>query len=164
MALPRTTHHHSQALNVDGKTIMIPARSYVNLSLLAVHTHPEHWQPEPLSWQPSRWILSNASGRSHMSKAGELEREELYVPRPGTYFAWSDGPMNCPGKKFSQVEFVAVMACLLRDHRVRPLLQDGEDAESGRKRALAVCEDSLHILLVHMRDADSIRLVWEQAR
>lgn len=98
-----------------------------------------------------------------LSKAEELNREELYVPTKGTYFPWSDGPQFCPGKKFAQVEFVAVLASLFRAHRVHPLLQAGEDAESGRKRALGVCEDSEHVLLLRMRDGDSIRLVWEQA-
>lgn len=101
---------------------------------------------------------------SNASTAENLEREELYVPPKGTYFPWSDGPQFCPGKKFAQVEFVAVLAALFKEHRVHPLLQEGEDVESGRKRALAVCEDSEHVLLLRMRDGDSIRLVWEQAR
>ena len=162
MALPKTTHQHPQSLKISGKMILIPPGTYVVPSLLAVHTHPKHWKPEPLSWRPFRWITSPSSSISKTSKAEELGREELYVPPKGTYFPWSDGPQFCPGKKFAQVEFVAVIACLFAAHRVHPQLQEGESAESGRKRALAVCEDSEHVLLLRMRDGDSIRLVWEQ--
>lgn len=107
--------------------------------------------------------MSAVSSTSNSSKVEQLEREELYVPSKGTYFPWSDGPSFCPSKKFAQVESVAVLACLFQAHRVHPLLQEGEAADSGRKRALAVCEDSEYVLLLRMRDRYSIRLVWERA-
>ena len=163
MAIPKTTHRLPQSLTISGKAVTIPPGTFIVPSLLAVHTHPKYWQPEPLTWLPSRWIeRSTAISSRASSKAEELEREELVVPRKGTYFPWSEGPQFCPGKKFAQVEFVAVLAYLFRYHRVRPVLEEGESAESGRKRALAVCEDSEHVLLLRMRDGDSIRLMWEK--
>lgn len=151
MALPKYTGQRFQTLKVDKKTISIGPDTFVVPSLLAMHTHPRYWPDDPLTWRPSRWISSSSNGI-----------EEQYVPPQGTYFPWSDGPQNCPGKKFAQVEFVAVIACLLQAHRVQLLRTNGETMESARKRILAVCEDSEHGLLLRMRHADDVKLVWAE--
>ncbi|KAL9625277.1 MAG: hypothetical protein Q9160_000679 [Pyrenula sp. 1 TL-2023] len=102
--------------------------------------------------------IRHVSPRSPPRHPGLDERRD----KGGTYFPWSDGPQFCPGKKFAQVEFVAVLATLFRDHRVKPALNKGESEANGRKRALGVCEDSEHVLLLRMRDGDSTRSVWER--
>lgn len=159
MALPKYTNQCPQTLQVGGKVISVDSDTMVVPSLLSMHTHPKYWSPDPLVWRPSRWISSsgNLSDSSHES---QLEREELFVPPRGTYFPWSDGLQNCPGKKFAQVEFVAVIACLLQAHRTRLHCTEVEDIGAARKRILAICEDSEHGLLLRMRNADSVRLTW----
>lgn len=129
-------------------------------SLLSMHTHPRYWSPDPLVWRPSRWISSSGNNGSDSNPVDQLQREELFVPAKGTYFPWSEGLQNCPGKKFAQVEFVAVIACLLQAHRTRLVYTEGEDIVAARKRILAICEDSEHGLLLRMRNADSVRLMW----
>ncbi len=158
MALPKYSNDRSQTLRVGERLITIDQDTMVTPSLLAMHTHPKYWKQDPLVWRPSRWISSGDPGKE---LGARLEREEIFVPVKGTYFPWSDGQQNCPGKKFAQVEFVAVVACLLQEHRVRLFGQSGEVMENGRNRILAVCEDSEHGLLLRMRNADSMRLVWE---
>ncbi len=133
-------------------------------SLLAVQTHPEYWQ-DPLLWQPSRWIIPSPTPKAK-SEASSVRsgQETLFAPEQSTFFPWSDGPQNCPGAKFAQVEFVAVLACLLRDHRVGILRKDaGESFEGARKRALAATEDCDLELLLRMRNADQVRLEWRRA-
>ncbi|KAI9878026.1 MAG: hypothetical protein M1830_002146 [Pleopsidium flavum] len=166
MALPKYTNQHSQILKVGNKTISIDLDTMVVPSLLAMHTHPKYWKQDPLVWRPSRWISSSSSpsssNGSNCTISARLECEELFVPTKGSYFPWSDGPQNCPGKKFAQVEFVAVIACLLQAHRVQLHRAEGGDLESARKWILAVCEDSEHGLLLRMRNADSVRLIWKR--
>jgi cytochrome P450 len=133
-------------------------------SLLAVQAHPIYWD-DPLTWRPSRWISSPISefNRPQINVATLLRQEEIITPAQGTYFPWSDGPQNCPGAKFAQVEFVAVLACLLRNHRLRILLETAESFEDGRKRVLAVTEDCDRQLLLRMRNAEKVRLTCEPA-
>lgn len=60
------------------------------------------------------------------------------------------------------MEFVAVLACLLRDHRVSIIHEPNESFEEAKKRALATTEDCDLELLLRMRDADKVRLAWKR--
>lgn len=143
---------------------MIPPRTGVMPSLLTVQTHPKYWQ-DPLIWQPTRWISSSPTPGSTGSKgalAARLHQEELVTPTQSTFFPWSDGPQNCPGAKFAQVEFVAVLACLLRDHRVGIVHNPNESFEKAKQRVLASTEDCDQELLLRMRNADQVRLVCKR--
>ena len=97
-----------------------------------------------------------------MDLATQLRQEIVFIPVQSTYFPWSDGPQNCPGAKFAQVEFVAVLACLLRNHRVGVVREPNESFEKARKRALATTEDCDMELLLRMRNADKVRLEWKR--
>ncbi len=53
----------------------------------------------------------------------------------------SPGPrarVTVQGKKFAQVEFVAVMAALFRNHRVEPIPRSGETLSEARQHVLDV--------------------------
>ena len=164
MALPKYTNQRSQTLKVGNQTISIDKDTMVVPSLLAMHTHPKFWKQDPLVWRPSRWIIPgpHESVLHNLSLRKQLESEHLFVPTKGSYFPWSDGPQNCPGKKFAQVEFVAVIACLLQAHRVEIASANSLSMEEGRRQILAVCEDSEHGLLLRMRNGDNVRLVWKR--
>lgn len=84
------------------------------------------------------------------------------TPLQSTYFPWSDGPQNCPGAKFAQVESVAVLACLLWDHRVVIVPEPGESLEKAINKALATTEDCDMELLLRMRNADNVRLACKR--
>jgi len=164
MALPKWSNQHPQKLRIDERTVVIPPHTGVMPSLLAVQTHPQYWQ-HPLFWQPSRWISSSLAPRSDgpdLDLATRLRQEMVFTPVQSTYFPWSDGPQNCPGAKFAQVEFVAVLACLLRNHRVGVVREPNESFEKARKRALATTEDCDMELLLRMRNADKVRLEWKR--
>ena len=161
LALPKRTNQHQQTLQMGNKTLIIPPHTGVMPSLLTVQTHPQYWQ-DPLHWRPSRWISdSMASGAELTEKTSlntQLHQETIVDQRQCTYFPWSDGPQNCPGAKFALVECVAVLACLLRDHRVGILKEPGETTKEAAKRALATTEDCDLELLLRMRNADKVRL------
>ncbi|KAK3990476.1 cytochrome P450 [Cladorrhinum sp. PSN332] len=143
------------------------------ISLYAIHVHPAYWGPEPKKWNPKRWIVDPASksaSSSHASNLKELEDqlagEELYVPDRLIYFPWSEGPMSCPGKKFSEVEFAATVACVLRSHRLSVKLDTakaGETQDMTRKLVDKVMNDVNSELLLRMTNADRVRVVCTSA-
>ena len=125
-------------------------------SLLAVQTHPELWPDEPLSWKPRRWIVSSPDPES---SAHPPLSEKLFQPAQSTYFPWSLGKQDCPGSRFSQVEFVAVLARLLREHRLEVVRASPDEAlEAARARVLAVTEDCDLELLLRMKDAERVQI------
>ena len=86
--------------------------------------------------------------------------EFLNVPAGNIFFPWSDGPHVCPGKRFAQVEFVAVLSTFLRRHSVEPLRLEGETSSGARKRVEDVLGDCIFGLTLSMREPDKVELRW----
>ncbi|KAI2465758.1 cytochrome P450 [Annulohypoxylon bovei var. microspora] len=124
MALPKWTAQRAQTLMVGDRMLTIPPGVTTVPYSRAVQSHPKYW-PDPYTWMPSRWII-------HSSPKNDVFGEELLIPKRYTYFPWSDGPQNCPGRKFSEVEAVAVLACLFHSHRLDVKREAGE-SETARR-------------------------------
>jgi cytochrome P450 len=150
MALPKSTNHEAQILHVGNQVVTVPPNVGVSPSVLGIQTHPKYWN-EPLIWRPSRWIVKSTG-----SSTGD---ETLFIPPRCTYFPWSEGPQNCPGTKFSQVEFVAVLACLLRDHRICGRHYARENLETARTEIMNIVNDVNMQMLLRMQNADRARLM-----
>ncbi|KAI1363650.1 cytochrome P450 [Xylaria arbuscula] len=146
------TETSTQVLQVGNKSVTIPPDTMVIPSYAALHTHPRYWGSDSLEWRPSRWITKGINGE-----------EELKSPPRGTFIAWSEGDRSCPGKKFSQVEFVATMAILFKDWRVSPQLFGKERDIDARKRLLRLIEtDSAQVLLLQMLHPERAPLCWSK--
>lgn len=154
MALPKWTSGKTQTIKVGERTFSIPPGISTIPSLLAVQTHPKYWA-DPYIWQPSRWIL-------HSDSAAGIS-EELFQPDKSFYFPWSDGPQSCPGKKFAEVEAVAVLACLFKSHHVAVKKEAGESEDMARKRVERCVNDVNMEMLLKMTDADRVRLICREA-
>lgn len=84
-----------------------------------------------MEWKPSRWIQIEADGK-----------EVLAEPPQGALFApWLAGPRICPGKKFSQVEFVAVLVGVLQKYRLTPKVRWGQTKEEAQANLLDAIYD-----------------------
>jgi cytochrome P450 len=123
----------------------------VILNIASLHTNPAYWGSDSLEFRPDRFITS--------SSLGEIE---LLVPPPGNFLPWAGGPRVCPGKKFAQVEFVAVIAKLFLNHRVRPQQEAGETMEMAVKRVMKCVLDSGITITLRMKHPERVKLVWEE--
>ncbi|KAF4629650.1 hypothetical protein G7Y89_g8493 [Cudoniella acicularis] len=167
LALPKITNDQPQTLQVGGKTVFIPPHTHLSPSILTLQTHPDYWD-EPLTWKPSRWILSSIPPEEHggatktMDLPTCLRLETISTTEQSRYLPWLDGPQNCPGRRFSLVEFVAVIGYLLRDHRVQVVRKVNESFEEAQRRALACAEDCSFQTLLRMRCEKLVELVWSK--
>lgn len=146
-----------QPLIVAGNTLMLAPGTMIVPSYSSLQTDPRYWGEDSLEWRPSRFIKASPSG--------SLDDEEFITPARGTFLAWSWGARDCVGRKFSQVEFVAVMATLFRKHRVHIALRGSkrETPELGRKRLLDQIEkDSAPVLLLQMLHPEKSPLIWKE--
>lgn len=166
IAVPKYTAKQEQNLIINDQLHTIPSKTRVILNTTAIHSHPQYWGKDSLVWRPARWIVSNPHSEVQRfpSAEGELgnifENESLLIPEPGTFFPWSDGQRVCPGKRYAQVEFVAVLGALLRMHRVDPVAMLGERKEEAQQRVLDVLGDCGFGLTLHMREPSSVAIKW----
>lgn len=139
------------------RRITIAPGTLVGMNQYAAHLSPR-WGADAESFNPRRFIrVDEATGR-----------EKLEVPRLGAdakgpvYAPWMVGPRACPAKKFSQVEFCAIMVELLAEWRVELLRGEGESQEKARERVGRVLSEEKYFnVSAHLKrpEAAGVRLV-----
>lgn len=161
-----TLHVASYSEGEPGQTLVIPPRTSIISQVLATQTHPLYWT-DGMAWKPNRWIVSpteGANGQHTPLKRGsikkQLDQEEIWDPDKTIYFPWSDGPLSCLGRKLSEVEFVAVLACILQKHRLsaKPKFE-GETEQQIRQRVGKITNEASFEMLLKVIDADRVRVV-----
>ncbi|KAH6608772.1 hypothetical protein Trco_002118 [Trichoderma cornu-damae] len=158
------TKDKEQTLQVGGKELVLPPNTMVCFSYSSLQTDPRWWGPDSLAWRPSRFIAkADPEPSAPRGREAGLDAEQFLQPRRGSFVGWSEGARDCPGRKFSQVEFVATMASLFRDWRVDPATLEGETMEAARKRVLNLIEtESAMVLLIQMLHPEKAPLVWSK--
>ncbi|KAI1325372.1 putative cytochrome P450 [Xylariaceae sp. FL0255] len=158
------TKNRAQTLKVGEKTLFLPPNTMVCLAYSSLQTDPRWWGEDSLTWRPSRFIGSKYRSYSqgdNTPSSSTVAGEYFIEPRRGTFVGWSEGARDCPGRRFSQVEFVATIASLFRDYRVEPVPFDGETKEAARERVLDLIKnDSAMVLLQQMLHPERAPLVW----
>jgi hypothetical protein len=86
----------------------------------------------------------------------------LLQPPGANFIPWAAGPRICPGKKFAQVEFVAVIAKLFMKHRVSARIGVGETNEMVAERVRKCVLDSGISITLSMKHPEKVQLVWEE--
>ncbi|MCJ1439481.1 hypothetical protein MMC27_008875 [Xylographa pallens] len=150
--IPRYTGNVHQQLQVDSELYTIPPHTAVFLNNAAVQCDKKFWGPNSRTWCPGRWIQTDGA-----------DDVETFAQTPaGAYLPWASGPRVCPGKKFSQVEFVAAIACLMHQHRVVPVVGEGETEQQAQERLMKVMADSNMTLANKINHPKSLVLKWER--
>ncbi|PQE25468.1 Cytochrome P450 protein [Rutstroemia sp. NJR-2017a BBW] len=165
----KSTFEAPKSLTINNKTIVIPPDTRIIPNTNALHSHPRYWGPDGLEWRPQRWILSkpksdSTSAALNSSGVSDIEREYVRTPPKGSYVPWSDGVRPCPGKKFSQVEFVGAMVALFKRNRVEIVREGGETMEQAKERVMGVVKDNVMGLLLQMRSPEKVGLRWVERK
>ncbi|KAI1414860.1 cytochrome P450 [Hypoxylon sp. FL1857] len=171
------TGRDTQSLQVGEKTLQIPPGTLIVPSYLYVQKHAQYWGPDTLKWKPGRWI-GNSSARytsqSPIAKSCDEEAELNQVigdgdeetllspPSRGNFLGWSEGARDCPGKRFSHVEWAATIAALFRDWKVQPRLQEHETLAEAHARIMDFIEKQTDYggLLLQLMHPERLPLVW----
>ncbi|RAL02169.1 cytochrome P450 [Aspergillus ibericus CBS 121593] len=159
----RETKHQGQTVGINNERSLIPKNTKVRINSVALHTDPDTWGPDSLEWRPNRWISSNPPGPT--SRDCSIPVNESYcTSMERRLLAWSEGARVCPGKKFSQVEIVAVLIQLFRNHRVSIIPQPGQTLEQARMNAYDRVQNSVMRLTLHIADPEAVRVRWDIRR
>ncbi|KAF2252133.1 putative cytochrome P450 [Trematosphaeria pertusa] len=98
------------------------------------------WGPDAETFDPKRFVS--------ISSAGE---ERVAVPEGPMYCPWIFGTRVCPGKKFSQVEFVALIAQIMSEWKIDVLRLEGEDEQVARGRLMGVLKEKYFNISTHLK-------------
>lgn len=159
--IPKSTGFHAQPLTLGNKTHILPPQTSIIINAQALHTDPQTWGSDALEWRPGRWLTPPPPSSSTPKTTNELP----ITPHPGTFIPWADGPRECVGRKFSQVEFVAVLASLFSRYSVGPVLVDGESEEDARRALVRMVEESaISAITLQMLEPRRRGLRWWRRR
>lgn len=139
----------------------------IHLDTIALHRHPKYWAPSgksesdfhPSKYMPERWLIANKNldatdygEEEGMGPQGRDTETAFYRPYRGSFLAFSDGSRACLGRKFANVEFVAILSTLFREYSVELEVKEGETFEQAKERAWAYVENSAAILTLQPKE------------
>ncbi|KAI3392482.1 hypothetical protein diail_5646 [Diaporthe ilicicola] len=154
-ALPSIASNGTQELESGGKTLMIPLGVNLTVNMRAMQMHPQYW-PDAKTWRPSRWITTPSD---ESDSDARIAKEELIMPSKHIFFPWGEGPQICPGKRFAEVEEVAVYASIFKGHRLLVKREAGESDDAAHRRIDSCLNDVDLEMLVRLKDADRVKLL-----
>lgn len=145
VGIPKSTPKGSpQPLTIDGKRVVVPGDCHITLDTPAVHRNPRYWpttcgpdaSPAEIakdldSFKPDRWLFpaSAASSSNHIDNDAEVADEyggprgadtsaTFFRPPRGAYIPFSEGARSCLGRRFAQIEVLAVLAVVFREYSI----------------------------------------------
>ncbi|MCJ1478598.1 hypothetical protein MMC13_007279 [Lambiella insularis] len=166
----RWTGNAPRPLVLQGKTYMVPSDTLVLVNISAAHRNPKYWprpkivedpdgeeMPYALSeYDPGRWINP---------QTGEVD-EAMAVKAAGAYIPFSRGSRECMGRRFAEIELIAMLSMLFlgRSVELNTVGQPGADErtrwENARKKAAKMLSRGIGFgVALKMMDEVPIRIV-----
>jgi cytochrome P450 len=141
-----------------GLNLNIPPISLVSVPVvISGHLPNEFNGTEPTKFDPTRFVSMTKDGKESLRDDSDLLKEG--------YMPWTNGPRACPGKKFSQVEFVAVMAKVLHAAEVRVASKShGGESQAAPAKLAAAMHDTVFNLGTKIRDAEQYQIEFVERR
>ncbi|KAF2652299.1 cytochrome P450 [Lophiostoma macrostomum CBS 122681] len=127
-----------QMVTMDGKQYTIPGGTQISLCA-AIHRNPKYWpapaeegstngRPDVDRFRPERWLVDAKPSEEFedisyddeelRGPSGEDTSAHLFKPVKGSYIPFSDGFRSCIGRRFAQVEVLAVLAVIFSQYSV----------------------------------------------
>jgi cytochrome P450 len=152
IGIPKSTPKDSpQGLQMGGNHYTVPADCHITLNTAALHRNPKYWphtsEEDLLDFRPERWMETGHHSETHhtqtdadeegMDFEGPDKRPDtapsMFRPAKGAYVPFSEGYRSCLGRRFAQVEILAVLAVMFKTWTVElditMFLQEGESEE-----------------------------------
>ena len=133
-----------QQLTIGGQQYTIPGDTRIFFNA-GVHRNPKYWPPpagrpnkdgfnDANDFRPERWIVDVNTAEQFVDQeyddedlrgpSGEDTSSLLFKPVKGSYVPFSDGYRSCIGRRFAQVEMMAVLAAIFIQYSVELAVDD----------------------------------------
>ena len=174
--IPKSTpRDQPQGLHLKDQNVTVPGGCMVTLNTAALHRNPKYWphtsEEDLLDFRPERWLLDTSKANSNTDANAYADEEgldfdgpdkrpdtaaSLYRPEKGAYVPFSDGYRSCLGRRFAQVEILAVLAVIFKTWSVEldvsEFMSDDEVAtasEEQKREAWTKADARARYLLRH---------------
>ncbi|KAI1267672.1 putative cytochrome P450 oxidoreductase [Xylariaceae sp. FL1019] len=122
--VPKDTFINVYPRNESQRQHVLPAECRVYLNVNAVHYHERYWH-DPWDLVPERWMGTVGVTPNERPDKKVVASDKSRQVR-GTLMTFSGGARACLGRKFTQSEYISVLATVLREYRI--VLGEGMDA------------------------------------
>lgn len=146
--VPKSTKSQPQSLTIDGRQVTVPPNCYIAVDIAGVHRNPKYWSataqasdPDDLNkFKPERWLVDSAKPSASNGPVqqnsfepttttahdddpiegptGSETASTLFRPVRSSYLPFSEGARSCIGRRFAQVEILAVLASLFQEYSI----------------------------------------------
>lgn len=144
------TDHNSYGKDSGFREITVQPDTLVSGHFYALHLSPR-WGQDAKLFNPKRFVkavsISTSEKEVHESFAMPPEVQD----NGALYIAWVFGQRVCPGKKFSQVEFVAIIAHILSLYKIEVLQMENENEKEARGRLTGVLREKYFNVSAHIK-------------
>ncbi|KAI9769539.1 MAG: hypothetical protein M1840_004017 [Geoglossum simile] len=153
----RATRDQPQTLLFQGKEVTVPRGVKISLSVVAAHQNPKYWPgDDPRQFRPERWFVdlhsAKQTGVVNSNTLGGIEDVDdtqggdaaasLFRPLRGAFIPFSEGYRACLGRRFAQVEILAVLAVLFREYSIELAVDEWVSDEDVDKMPVGGSERS----------------------
>ncbi|KAK3710934.1 hypothetical protein LTR37_009955 [Vermiconidia calcicola] len=134
IGIPKSTlKGRPQGLQVNGQNVTVPEDCLITLNTAALHRNPKYWphtsEEDLLEFRPERWLLDATKTNANTDDDTYAEEEgmnfdgpdkrpdtasNLLRPPKSSYIPFSEGYRSCLGRRFAQVEILAVLAVIFK--------------------------------------------------
>jgi cytochrome P450 len=147
----------AQPIKVNGRDCVIAPGTAINLNTICTHRNPKYWPAGPQraegpfhpsntkndleEFKPERWFVSSNVGKSNAVEqlAADADKDtgvdlspdtaaSMFRPPKGAYIPFSEGFRACLGRRFAQVEILAGLAVIFKEHSVELLPEESEES------------------------------------
>jgi len=162
--IPKTTVG-DQIVTIDGQEFLLPDGVFIHINTVGTQRNPRYYPHSPSKitgkehdlddfvperWLPSKSAMEAEKGSQQLEKKDEeaedgLEKvsfetsgaSSLFKPVKGAFVSFSEGPRSCPGRRFTQVEVMAVLAKIFSQYSVELDVCDWASDEEVEKMSKA---------------------------
>ena len=165
-AISRKPKSTFQSASATSDTVIVEPDTIVTTHFYGAHLSPR-WGADAHEFNPRRFVTRSSTGEETLltpTSFADAEHLPIFLP-------WLFGPRVCPGKKFSQVEFVAVIAQVLSTYRIDvglDGLKAGEFANEEARRMAArqnlheVMDEKYFNISVHVKRPEAATLSFRK--
>ncbi|KAF2753580.1 cytochrome P450 [Pseudovirgaria hyperparasitica] len=145
-----------QPLTLGGKRVVVPGDCSIAVNSVGLHRNPKYWPPvvdaktgktspnDVNEFRPERWIVDASATSNHNNEedfeqhddggpSGPDTSAQLFKPMKGAYVPFSEGFRSCLGRRFAQVETLAVLTYIFREYSVELAVDRWADDETVQR-------------------------------